>query len=119
MKDFRKTILVVLGVALGLLLIGLLNPTELSWFPRCPFRTLTGWNCPGCGTARALHSWANGRWETGFRCNPYLPFLLAALLVGLFRPKWFDGVTVKIVIIVSAVVWCVVRNMVSVFAIPV
>ena len=26
-----------------------LDPSECRVFPRCPFLTLTGWECPGCG----------------------------------------------------------------------
>lgn len=47
----------------------------------CPFLSLTGLYCPGCGTLRGLHSLTQGDVATGFDRNPMtmltLPFLLA------------------------------------------
>ncbi|WP_158534960.1 DUF2752 domain-containing protein [Mucilaginibacter hurinus] len=34
----------------------LFNPSEHSFFPKCPFRVLTGFDCPGCGSQRAAHA---------------------------------------------------------------
>jgi hypothetical protein len=36
------------------------NPTEVGWFPPCPFRYFTGLDCPGCGSLRGLHSLLHG-----------------------------------------------------------
>ncbi len=48
--------------ALGLALLALLivvyivfDPTGNVWFPKCPLRMLTGFECPGCGAQRAVH----------------------------------------------------------------
>ena len=32
-----------------------LDPATNAIFPRCPFLTLTGLKCPGCGSQRAIH----------------------------------------------------------------
>ena len=33
----------------------LFNPSEYSFFPKCPFHSITGLYCPGCGSQRAIH----------------------------------------------------------------
>lgn len=32
------------------------DPLEESFFPKCPFYSITGFYCPGCGSQRALHA---------------------------------------------------------------
>lgn len=61
------------------------SPIDSKLFPRCPFKLLTGWNCPGCGIQRALHSLLNGRWNEALSYNyffiisiPYAILLLIA-----------------------------------------
>jgi hypothetical protein len=60
------------------------EPGKSGFFPGCPFRFLTGFTCPGCGTTRALHQILHGHIYTAFTLNPLLllstPFLLFAVL---------------------------------------
>ena len=56
------------------------DPAEPGVFPACPWLTLTGYHCPGCGTLRALHQLLNGHVLTAFGLNPLT--LLALPLVG-------------------------------------
>ena len=63
----------------------LLRAGKSGFFPGCPFRLLTGFTCPGCGTTRALHQILHGHFDTAFTLNPLLlllaiPFLLFALI---------------------------------------
>jgi hypothetical protein len=50
-----------------------------SYYPSCPFHTLTGLNCPGCGTLRGLHQLTHGHLITALNYNALmvlsLPFL--------------------------------------------
>ncbi|HZE67958.1 MAG TPA: DUF2752 domain-containing protein [Pyrinomonadaceae bacterium] len=80
--------LVVIGAATYLFLF---DPATSSGYPSCPFRTLTGLQCPGCGSTRALHQLLHGHPVAAFEFNPLLvlslPFLALALLrVGRFLP---------------------------------
>ena len=54
------------------------NPADSSVFPPCPFRALTGFHCPGCGTLRGLHQLLHGHLLEAFSFNPlmvlFLPF---------------------------------------------
>lgn len=44
-----------LAIFLGILYY-IYDPSEVAIFPSCPFHSLTGMYCPGCGSQRALHS---------------------------------------------------------------
>jgi len=55
------------------------EPGRTGIFPTCPFRTLTGWNCPGCGTTRGLHQLLHGHVVAAFELNPLMFFLLPVL----------------------------------------
>ena len=58
-------------------------PTAHRFYPPCVFRELTGLECPGCGTTRALHHLLHGRIEEAFRLNPMLFLLMAVALFAL------------------------------------
>ena len=55
------------------------EPGRTGFFPVCPFRALTGLNCPGCGTARGLHQLLHGNVLTAFELNPLLVLTLPVL----------------------------------------
>ena len=55
------------------------EPGRSGFFPVCPFRALTGFNCPGCGTARGLHQLLHGNVWAAFQLNPLLFFMLPIL----------------------------------------
>ena len=51
----RDTTLFVGGVAFAVVL-HIVDPSEATSFPTCPFYAVTGLHCPGCGTLRCLHA---------------------------------------------------------------
>lgn len=57
--------------------------------PICPFRELTGWDCPGCGGTRAAHQLLTGNLSAAVDLNVLavvaLPFVVWALWVVLVR----------------------------------
>lgn len=59
------------------------EPGKTGFFPACPFRMITGFTCPGCGSTRGLHRLLHGDLVGAFEFNPLmvlsLPFLLYAL----------------------------------------
>ena len=71
------------GIGLSVLvLIGLFDPAQYGIFPSCPFRWLTGWKCPGCGSQRALHHLLHFEWGQAFWHNPLLVVSLPYILAG-------------------------------------
>jgi hypothetical protein len=46
----------------GCAYVALADPnSSASWYPQCPFKSLTGFDCPGCGLTRALHALLTGQ----------------------------------------------------------
>ncbi len=61
----------------------LFEPGRTGFFPICPFRALTGLDCPGCGTTRALHQLLHGNVVAAFELNPLTILLLPVLVCAL------------------------------------
>lgn len=70
----------------GFAYIRSVSPYSSGGYPICPIYALTGLYCPGCGTARCLHSLANGDLAAAFARNPLLPPLL--LVLGVVFARW-------------------------------
>jgi hypothetical protein len=62
------------------------DPSAHHFYPVCQFHQLTGLNCPGCGSTRALYALLHGRLLTALRDNALVMLGLAGL--GL-RGGWF------------------------------
>jgi hypothetical protein len=77
-------LLIWLTLAIGATYLFLFEPGKTGFFPSCPFRVLTGFTCPGCGSTRGLHRLLHGDVIGAFEFNPLmvlaLPFLLYALV---------------------------------------
>jgi hypothetical protein len=61
------------------------EPGKSRFFPACPFRALTGFTCPGCGSTRGLHQFLHGHLAAAFMLNPLMVLLLPCLLYALVR----------------------------------
>ena len=66
----------------GAVFLFFFNPSSPSnqFFPQCPFRMVTGWQCPGCGSTRAFYQLLHLHPVAAFKFNPLmvltLPFLI-------------------------------------------
>lgn len=56
------------------------DPMTSAFYPRCPSKLLTGYDCPGCGTTRALHALVHLDFGAALRYNAAL-FVLGPLLL--------------------------------------
>ncbi|WP_101949945.1 DUF2752 domain-containing protein [Mycobacterium sp. 3519A] len=106
------------GAALtgALAYIGLGDPHRSDFgFPTCPFKALTGWNCPGCGGLRMTHDVLHGDFAAAVMDNAFLlvglPLLAAWLLVRWRRGESLMPKPAVVVLVVAAFTWTVVRNL--------
>ena len=59
------------------------DPVESGVFPPCLFHAITGWHCPGCGSARGLHQLLHGHPLVAFGLNPLMVLSLPFVSYGL------------------------------------
>jgi hypothetical protein len=79
-----KRILWLAGVFACICFLWFNDPVSTPYYPRCPFRLLTGLYCPGCGSLRAAHSLLHGDLMVAIRMNillvVFLPLIVADLI---------------------------------------
>lgn len=111
----------VAGLA-GCVALAVLDPaTRDALSPGCPFRALTGWDCPGCGGTRALYALLHGDVFAAAGHNALTLILLPVLVwawagwlqVGLGRRAAVPMLRPKLsmALAVIFVVFMVVRNL--------
>lgn len=90
----RRTIITaVAAVAAAVIIIylWLFDPVQAP-APQCTFRRLTGYDCPGCGSQRAIHALLNGDISAAWGYNPFIFFAVPAaaflLAVEARRQQW-------------------------------
>ncbi|SEF74421.1 Protein of unknown function [Halpernia humi] len=64
------------------------NPLSNSYFIKCPFKTLSGLDCPGCGSQRALHALLHGDIYRAFSYNLLFVLAIPYVFVGILF-EWF------------------------------
>ena len=105
------------ALALGALgYIGVVDPHRPgALFPACPFKLLTGLNCPFCGGLRMTHDLLHGDLPAAAVDNLFLLTAVPILAIWWLwrnrrgRPAFTPPVVV--LISVTALVWTVVRNL--------
>ncbi len=72
------------GVAIaGCLALAVVDPeTRAQYSPGCPFRTVTGLDCPSCGATRAVHALVQGQPLLALEHHALLVLALPLLLLG-------------------------------------
>ena len=70
-------------------LLAVVDPNQPGHYPLCPFRAMTGLDCPGCGSMRAIHDLATGHPLAALDQNVlavlFVPVLLLAWVAWLRR----------------------------------
>lgn len=64
--------------ALGILYF-IVDPEKTSWMPQCPVFSLTGLQCPGCGSQRFLHAILHGDLAGAWHANAFLLLALPGI----------------------------------------
>jgi hypothetical protein len=104
----------LLAGALGY--IGLVDPhTPDSIFPVCPFRLLTGLNCPGCGALRMIHDVLHGHLAAAINDNIVvlvgIPLLAGWMVLRRRGGKMPLTLPAAAAVMVTLLAWTVVRNL--------
>ncbi|MFG2823558.1 DUF2752 domain-containing protein [Kitasatospora sp. NPDC048365] len=94
-----------------------------QWLPFCPWRRITGLQCPGCGGTRMTYDLLHGDLATAWHDNAAL--LLALPLVALLYLTWLrhglagrtwrfrPGRPTVALILGTALAWTVLRNLLA------
>ena len=77
-------------VATALFILYHLNPNVYPIFPKCPFLVITGFECPGCGSQRALHQLLHLNVANAFIQNPLVVIYLPYIILGIYL-EYFGG----------------------------
>ena len=112
-------LVVVSGVAAVLYLF---SPYDSGLYATCPFKALTDYHCPGCGTLRGLYELLHGHLGTAFGLNPLmvlsLPFIaysiikyIAAGILGRAERKIFIPSALIWSLLVVIMLFWIVRNL--------
>ncbi|MDE5595882.1 MAG: DUF2752 domain-containing protein [Muribaculaceae bacterium] len=75
-KRLTATVIAVIAVIAAVIFYAAVDPSSTRWAPRCMLRSLTGYDCPGCGLQRAVHALLHGDIAAVWHYNPFLFFLL-------------------------------------------
>lgn len=119
MKD-KIFIWIAGGIAL-ILLFTFLDPSVFP-FPKCPFKSLTGLECPGCGSQRAIYHVLHGNIAESIRLNIlFLPAIFYGLIgwvTSSFMPSYwpvvqrkFYGLTAAYVALTVIMMFWIGRNL--------
>jgi hypothetical protein len=105
---------VLLAGALGY--IGLVDPHNTnSAYPLCPFKLLTGWNCPFCGGLRMVHDVLHGDLVAGINDNVFalvgIPLLAGWMVMRHRQDRSQLPILVLVTITVLTIAWTVLRNL--------
>lgn len=78
-----KLILLLVAVAGLIFVYKNFDPSiNTNFFPKCPVKQLTGYECSGCGSQRAIHQMLNLNIRDAFFLNPLLIISIPYLLLG-------------------------------------
>lgn len=120
-RDLRAPLGVAALAAGAVGVVAVVDPDQPGHYPTCPFLWLTGLQCPGCGSLRAVHALAHGDVSVALGLN-VLTVLAAIVLVVIWlrwvRRSWTGRPRTAIAppvvlwsLAVVVVVFAVVRNM--------
>lgn len=99
----------------------LFDPAQTWWMPKCPMHFLTGLDCPGCGSQRALHALLHGDLRGAWEANAFLTVIIPTTAVTGYaeltrqrNPRLYRAVTSPAAIygiLGLTIAWTVARNL--------
>ncbi|MGA9212761.1 DUF2752 domain-containing protein [Kaistella sp.] len=88
LKKNYRFILITLIIGSGLLFYYFINPESSRFLLKCPFKYTTGFDCPGCGSQRAIYAALHGEFRQAFSYNPLFIIAIPYVFVGILF-EWF------------------------------
>ncbi|UBB89203.1 DUF2752 domain-containing protein [Candidatus Kaistella beijingensis] len=79
-KNKPRFFIILLIIILGAV-YSVFDPLKSSYFPSCPFKSVTGLDCPGCGSQRAIHELLHLNFRKAFEYNALLVLSIPYLLL--------------------------------------
>lgn len=121
-KPRVRTVVIIGALLLAGIIYYIADPMKSPFMPRCIFHTITGLQCPGCGSQRLIHALLHADLAGAWRANallllmlPYILLLTAAELWPVRLPRLHNVLhSTASIITVAAVIagWFVLRNFV-------
>lgn len=111
-------VLTVVAVAVACVSYYFIDPSS-GMYPRCLFKQMTGLDCPGCGSQRAIRAMLHGDIRDALGYNAFLPvalLLIALLLVARRHPRLNNALNSRlsiIIMLIAIVGWTVIRNILN------
>lgn len=115
--------IIILSIGVGLYMF---DPVRYTLMPKCMFKVMTGWSCPGCGLQRGIHALLHGHLFEALSYNYFfvlsIPYALALCLERFFLPtqialRWRSVLEHRCAIwtyIVIYFIWWVLRNLLGI-----
>jgi hypothetical protein len=117
----NKHIIIATGLV-AVIAFACIDPTSPEWLIHCPFKILTGLQCPGCGDQRALHALLCGHPLEAVSYNLFLivalPYLIAFAATSYLPTArlfhWLRSKTTVKLFLVTVAAWMVIRNILKI-----
>ncbi len=118
---FALLMVLLLCLGVGVWLYARHDPATSPLAPKCPFRMITGYDCPACGNQRSLHALRNGDLVGDLRFNPFLylslPYLGALIYATISHSprarRWHRVVCSPRAVytyLALLIIWWIIRN---------
>ena len=78
LRPARIVLLVFVAVVMASVFY-LFDPVQYSFYPSCIFYKITGYDCPGCGSGRALHALVHGEIKSAADYNLLMLFFMPVI----------------------------------------
>ncbi len=117
-------------IVAAIIIIYIFDPSTTNIYPRCPSKLITGYDCPGCGSLRALHALCHGDIATAWHFNPALFFAIPLIIIYIIadncRPSNPTPRTARnlqrlhhvthhpltpILLLIAIIIWTITRNL--------
>lgn len=121
MRAGRATLLGIAVAAAVAVIYFTVDPAHSAWIPKCAFHSITGYDCPGCGSQRMLHALLHGDFAAAWQANAFIicvtPLLALMAYAAATRQRHpllysrLNSLPVIIILTVALIAWSILRNL--------